>query len=356
VEALPDGGTGRVSTISIARLENQVQHRMSRAARLGILVVAAFSAACIHSQTDPLPSWNDTGPKRAIVAFVEKVTRDGSPDFVPVEQRSAVFDNDGTLWTEQPMYVQLAFILDRVKALAAQHPEWKSTQPFKSVIENDMKSVAASGEKGLMQLIAATHAGMTPAQFQSIVTDWLATAQQPKFKRLYTECVYQPMLELLTYLRANEFKTYIVSGGGVEFMRPWTEKIYGIPPEQVVGSSIRTEFQVVDGKPDLMRLPEINFIDDKEGKPTAINQYIGRRPIAAFGNSDGDQQMLEWAAAGDGPRLMLLVHHTDAAREYAYDRQSSFGRLGEALDEANAKRWIIVDMKSDWKVIFRSGP
>jgi len=315
-----------------------------------VFVMCALVGA--HAQTDPLPSWNDTAPKKAIIAFVEKVTKENTPDFVPVDQRIATFDNDGTLWIEQPMYVQLAFVLDRVKELAPKHPEWKTTQPFKGVLDGDMKAVAATGEKGLVQLMAATHAGMSVDQFQKIVTDWLATAQQPKFKRPYTQCVYQPMLELLAYLRANGFKTYIVSGGGVEFMRPWTEKIYGIPPEQVVGSSIKTKLEMVNGEPVLMRLLEINFIDDKEGKPVGINQYIGRRPIAAFGNSDGDQQMLEWTAAGDGPRFLLLVHHTDAVREYAYDRQSAFGRLDKALDEANAKGWTVVDMKNDWKTIF----
>src|ERR1700761_7483637 len=316
------------------------------------IVIIPFLSVCARAQTDPLPSWNDTAPKKAIITFVEKVTKEGTSDFVPVDQRIATFDNDGTLWVEQPMYVQLAFVLDRVKQLAPQHPDWKTTQPFKGVLDGDMKAVAATGEKGLMQLMAATHSGMTVEQFQKLVTDWLATAQQPKFKRPYTECVYQPMLELLVYLRANGFKTYIVSGGGIEFMRPWTERVYGIPPEQVVGSSIKTEFEMINGEPALMRLPEINFVDDKEGKPVGINQYIGRRPIAAFGNSDGDEQMLEWTAAGPGPRLMLLVHHTDAIREYAYDRQSSFGRLDKALDEANTKGWTVVDMKNDWKVIF----
>lgn len=316
------------------------------------IVIIPLLSVCARAQTDPLPSWNDTAPKKAIIAFVEKVTKEGTSDFVPVDQRIATFDNDGTLWVEQPMYVQLAFVLDRVKQLAPQHPDWKTTQPFKGVLDGDMKAVAATGEKGLMQLMASTHSGMTVEQFQKLVTDWLATAQQPKFKRPYTECVYQPMLELLAYLRANGFKTYIVSGGGIEFMRPWTERVYGIPPEQVVGSSIKTEFEMINGEPALMRLPEINFVDDKEGKPVGINQYIGRRPIAAFGNSDGDEQMLEWTAAGNGPRLMLIVHHTDAEREYAYDRQSSFGKLDKALDEANAKGWTVVDMKNDWKVIF----
>ena len=314
------------------------------------IFVAIFSIS-VHAQADPLPSWNDTAPKKAIVAFVQKVTAQNTPDFVPINQRIATFDNDGTLWVEQPMYTQLAFILARVKALAPKHPEWKTTQPFKGVLDGDAKAVAATGEKGLMQLMSATHAGMSVEQFQKIVSDWLAQTQHPKFKRPYTECVYLPMLELLAYLRANGFKTYIVSGGGIEFMRPMTEKVYGIPPEQVVGSSIKTTFEMTDGKPELMRLPEINFVDDGPGKPVGINQYIGRRPIAAFGNSDGDQQMLEWTAAGDGPRFMLLVHHTDAVREYAYDRASSIGKLDKALDEANAKGWTVVDMKNDWKTI-----
>jgi phosphoserine phosphatase len=305
-----------------------------------------------HAQTDPLPSWNNTAPKQTILDFVQRVTRQGSPDFVAVDQRIATFDNDGTLWVEQPMYVQLAFIIDRVHQLAPQHPAWKTTQPFAGVLEGNMKAVAATGEKGLMQLMAATHTGMSVDEFQKIVSDWVATAQHPRFKRPYTECVYQPMLELLDYLRANGFKTWIVSGGGIEFMRPWTQRVYGIPPEQVVGSSIKTKLEIVNGQPVLMRLPEINFIDDKDGKPVGINQYIGRRPIAAFGNSDGDQQMLEWTTAGPGPRLALLVHHTDATREYAYDRQSSVGRLDKALDEAHAKGWIVVDMKNDWKTIF----
>ena len=321
---------------------------------------SVFAAAIVMSlrlsygQSDPLPSWNDTAPKKAILSFVERITKAGSPDFVPLELRIAAFDNDGTLWAEQPMYVQLAFVLDRIKQLAPSHPQWKNTQPFKGVLEGDMKAVASTGEKGLVQIMAVTHAGMSVEEFQKIVSDWLATAQHPRFKRPYTECVYQPMLELLAYLRANGFKTFIVSGGGVEFMRPWAEKVYGIPPEQVVGSSIKTKFQVANGRPELMRLPEINFIDDQDGKPVGINQYIGRRPIAAFGNSDGDQQMLEWTAAGRGPTFMLLVHHTDAQREYAYDRRSSFGKLDKALDEATAKGWVVVDMKEDWRVIFPS--
>jgi hypothetical protein len=319
-----------------------------------VVRVALFGAlsSVLPAQTDPLPSWNDTAPKKAILAFVEKVTKEGSPDFVPVEERIATFDNDGTLWVEQPMYVQLRFALDRVKQLAPQHPEWKTTQPFKGALEGDLKAVAAEGERGAVQLIMATHAGMSVDQFQHVVSDWIATATDPKFHKHYNECIYQPMVELLAYLRQNGFKTYIVSGGGVEFMRPWVTKAYGIPPEQVVGSSIKTKFQTTNGRPELIRLPEINFIDDGPGKPVGINQYIGHRPIAAFGNSDGDQQMLEWTAAGAGPHLMLLVHHTDAAREYAYDRKSPMGRLDKALDEATAKGWTVVDMKDDWRQIF----
>jgi hypothetical protein len=271
---------------------------------------------------------------------------------VPIDQRIATFDNDGTLWCEQPMYVQLAFALDRVKAMAPQYPEWKSKQPFKAVLDGDMRALAASGEQGLLAIIAATHAGMTTDEFSKIVTTWLATSRDPRFKRPYTELIYQPMLELVAYLRANGFKTFIVSGGGVEFMRPWTEQVYGIPPEQVVGSSIKTRFQMRDGRPTLFRLPEVNFIDDKAGKPVGINQSIGRRPIAAFGNSDGDLEMLQWTTMTDGARLGLIVHHTDVEREYAYDRQSHFGRLDVALDAAAINKWTVVDIKKDWKRVF----
>jgi phosphoglycolate phosphatase-like HAD superfamily hydrolase len=303
---------------------------------------------------DLLPSWNEGASKQAIVEFVGKVTRQGGPDFVAPAERIAVFDNDGTLWAEQPMYFQLAFALDRVKALAPQHPEWKDTQPFKAVLEGDMRTLAAAGEHGLLEVIMATHAGMTTEEFQKIVTDWLATARHPKFNRPYTELVYQPVLELLTYLRTNDFKTFIVSGGGIEFMRPWVERVYGIPPEQVVGSSGVTKFQVgPDGKPVLMKEPKVEFVDDGPGKPVGINRFIGRRPILAFGNSDGDLQMLQWTAAGTGARFMGIVHHTDAEREYAYDRQSPFGKLDKALDEATAKGWTVINMKNDWKTVFR---
>jgi hypothetical protein len=318
---------------------------------LGVTVSFGWSFQA-SAQNDPLPSWNDTSAKQAIVDFVGRVTKAGGPDFVAPAERIATFDNDGTLWVEQPMYVQMAFALDRVKALTPLHPEWKDTQPFKAVLEGDMKTLAEAGERGLVEVIMATHAGMTTSEFEKIVTDWLATARDPRFKRPHTELVYQPMLEVLAYLRANGFKTFIVSGGGVEFMRPWTERVYGVPPEQVIGSSIKTKFQITDGSPMLFRLPEVNFIDDKTGKPVGINEAIGRRPIAAFGNSDGDLQMLQWTTLSGGVRLGVIVHHTDAEREYAYDRQSHFGRLDVALDAAAVNKWTVVDMKKDWKVIF----
>ena len=301
---------------------------------------------------DPLPSWNDTAPKKAIVAFVEKVTKEGSPDFVPVSERIATFDNDGTLWAEQPMYFQLLFALHRVEEMAPKHPDWKNKEPFASLLKGDVKGALAGGEKAVGEIVMTTHAGMTTDEFDQIVKGWIATAKHPITKRPLIEMVYQPILELLAYLRANGFKTFIVSGGGIEFMRPWTEKVYGIPPEQVVGSSGKTKFEMRDGKPVLVKLPEVNFIDDKTGKPIGINQHIGRRPIAAFGNSDGDLQMLQWTAAGSGPRFCLYVHHTDAEREWAYDRKSHIGELDKGLDEAAAKGWTVVSMKDDWKSIF----
>jgi hypothetical protein len=304
------------------------------------------------AQSDPLPSWNPGPHKQAIVDFVKAVTVKSSPKFVPVEQRIATFDNDGTLWGEQPLYVQLVFALDRVKTLAPQHPEWTTTEPFASVLKGDLKAVMAGGERAMVEIVMATHAGMSTEAFDNIVKDWIATAKHPKTGRLYTEMVYQPMLELLAYLRANGFKTFIVSGGGIEFMRPWTERVYGVPPEQVVGSSIKTQFVMQDGKPALIRLPEINFIDDKDGKPIGIQQHIGRRPIAAFGNSDGDLQMLQWTAAGPGTSFCLYVHHTDAVREYAYDHPSAIGQLDLGLAVAAKQGWTVVNMKDDWKVIY----
>jgi len=313
---------------------------------------AALAAEALAAVADALPSWNDGAAKKSVVEFVAKVTKEGGPDFVAPAERIAVFDNDGTLWCEQPLYFQFLFALDRVKSLAPQHPEWKTKEPFASLLKGDVKGALAGGERALVEIVMATHAGMTTEEFEKIVKAWIATAKHPTTKRLYTEMVYQPMLELLTYLRANGFKTFIVSGGGIEFMRPWMEKVYGIPPEQVVGSSIKTKFELRDGKPVLVRLPELNFIDDKAGKPVGIHQHIGRRPIAAFGNSDGDLQMLQWTTAGSGARFALIVHHTDAEREWAYDRTSSIGRLDKAWDEAKTKNWTVVDMKRDWKTIF----
>jgi phosphoglycolate phosphatase-like HAD superfamily hydrolase len=325
---------------------------------LTTLVAAVLcTGAAAQAQTDPLPSWNEGAVKKSITDFVARVTTQGSPDFVPVPERIAAFDNDGTLWCEQPVYFQVAFAFDRVRALAPQHPEWKTAQPFKGLLERDMKAVAALGEKGLLQIIAATHAGMATNEFSRTVTEWIATAKHPRFNRPYAELVYQPMLELLTYLRANGFKTFIVSGGGIEFMRPWTEKVYGIPPEQVVGSSGVVKFEMgADGKPVLMKLAKVEFIDDKAGKPVGINRFIGRRPIFSFGNSDGDHQMLQWTAAGSGARFMGIVHHTDGEREYAYDRKSHIGKLDKALDDGLAKGWTIVDMKRDWKKVFAFEP
>ena len=314
-------------------------------------IAATLLAAKVCAQ-DPLPSWSDTAPKRAIVAFVEKVTKEGSADFVLPNERIATFDNDGTLWCEQPFYFQLAFAIDRVKELAPKHPEWKAKEPFASLLKGDMKGVMAAGEKGLLEIVAATHANLTTDEFNTIVKDWIKTARHPKFNRPYNECVYRPMVELLAYLRANGFKTFIVSGGGVEFMRAFAEQTYGIPPEQVVGSSGMVKFELRDGKPALVKQPKIEFIDDGPGKPVGINRFIGRRPSASFGNSDGDQQMLEWTAAGSGARFCLLVHHDDAEREWAYDRDSKIGHLDKAWDEAAAKGWTVVSMKNDWQEIF----
>lgn len=313
-----------------------------------------FHTASAQTQSDPLPSWNDGPSKRAITDFVERVTAQGSPDFVPEAERIATFDNDGTLWAEQPVYFQVAFALDRIKALAQRHPEWKDEEPFKTVLEGDPKKLAALGEKGLLEIMAATHTGMTTDEFRKIVAEWLASARHPKYHRPYTDLAYQPMLELLAYLRAKGFKTFIVSGGGVEFMRVFAERVYGIPPEQVIGSSGVVKFQMgPDGKPYLMKEAKVEFIDDGPGKPVAINRFVGRRPVFAFGNSDGDRQMLEWTAAGDAASFEGLVHHTDGEREYAYDRQSHVGRLDKALDEAKSKDWLVVDMKRDWKTVFR---
>ena len=316
---------------------------------LGFLLLAG---GCATVRTDPLPSWNDGSVKQTIVGFVLKVTTPGTPDFVPAPERIATFDNDGTMWAEQPLYSQMFFVLDRVKTLAPQHPEWRTTEPFASVLKGDIKGALAGGDKALLGLVVATSTGITTAEYETLVSDWLATAKHPRFNQPYTGMVYQPMVELVAYLRANGFKTFIVSGGGVEFMRPWTEKAYGIPPEQVVGSAGETKFQLGQNGPVLMKLPKVEFIDDGPGKPEGIQRIIGRRPVFAFGNSDGDQQMLEWTAAGQGAPFMGLVHHTDAEREWAYDRASHIGKLDKAWDEATAKGWTVVDMKKDWKKVF----
>jgi phosphoglycolate phosphatase-like HAD superfamily hydrolase len=316
----------------------------------GLAVLGTSAAA---AQADPLPSWNDGVARQAILNFVARVTTAGDPDFVSAAQRIAVFDNDGTLWAEQPIYFQLAFALDQIRMLAPRHPEWRSTEPFKAVIEGDPRALAAAGEKGLLEILAVSHAGMTTDDFAQTVAAWLATARHPRFNRPYQTLVYQPMLELLGYLRGNGFKTFIVSGGGVEFMRVFAEQTYGIPPEQVVGSSGVTKFELgTDGKPALVKQPKIEFIDDGPGKPVGINRFIGRRPLLAFGNSDGDQQMLQWTAAGNGARFVGIVHHTDAEREWAYDRQSHVGKLDKAWDEATQRGWTVVDMKRDWKMIY----
>jgi phosphoglycolate phosphatase-like HAD superfamily hydrolase len=320
-----------------------------------VLCLLLFAFPDLRGQSDnadPLPSWNDGTNKAAIIDFVARVTKEGSPDFVKPEDRIATFDNDGTLWTEQPMYVELAFTFDRVKQLAPQHKEWQTQQPFAGVLHNDMKAVKETGERGIIALFLATHSGMTTGQFEKIVDDWIGHAQHPRFHRLYTQCVFQPMLELLAYLRNNGFKTYIVSGGEQEFMRPWTERVYGIPPEQVIGTMFKMQFTNVSGDPAIERLATVDSIDDGPGKPVNIQKFIGKRPIAAFGNSDGDLPMLEWATAGSGPHLGLLVHHTDAVREYSYDRQSSMGRLDKGLTEAAKADWILVDTAKDWKAMF----
>ena len=321
-----------------------------------VVGVLAF-AATVARAADPLPSWHEGPTRQAIAAFVAKVTKEHSPDFVPIPERIATFDNDGTLWAEQPMYFQLLFALDRVKTLAPQHPEWKDQEPFASLLKGDVKGALEGGEKAIAKIIMVTHAGMTTTEFAQAVKDWLATARHPKTGRPYTEMVYQPMLELLTYLRQHHFKIFIVSGGGVDFMRPWSEKVYGVPPEQVVGSSIKTKYELRDGKPVLLRLPELNFVDDKAGKPVGIYSHIGRQPIAAFGNSDGDQQMLEWTQAGGGVRLMMLVHHDDAEREWAYGAASKIGAFSDALmAEAKQQGWGVISMKNDWKRIFAFEP
>lgn len=318
-----------------------------------LLLVACNSNPGGQSQSsDPLPSWNEGKAKQNILDYVEDVTNPTCDCFVAVPDRIAVFDNDGTLWSEQPAYFQLSFAMDRVKKMADANPEWKNTQPYKAVIENDMATLGALGEHALIELVMATHAGNTVEEFETYVTQWLSEARHPRFDRPYTDLVYQPMLELLAYLKSKDFKTFIISAGGIEFMRPWVEEVYGIPRDQVLGSSIKTEFQIIDGTPQIIRLPEVDFIDDKEGKPIGIHKFIGRKPIFSSGNSDGDLQMMQYTASGKGKRFMLYLHHTDAEREWAYDRESHIGRLDKGLDEALEKGWTVIDMKNDWKVIY----
>jgi phosphoglycolate phosphatase-like HAD superfamily hydrolase len=321
------------------------------AAPLGGLVAALGFCSTAHA-ADPLPSWNEGAAKQSIVKFVNGVTREGSPDFVPVPERIATFDNDGTLWAEQPIYAQVFFVVDRVKALAPQHPEWKTQEPFASVLKGDPRGITAGGEAGVAELLTATHSGMTTDEFSRLVGDWIASARHPKTGQPFTAMVYQPMLELLDYLRANGFKTFIVSGGGIEFMRPWAEKVYGIPPEQVIGTSGGLKFDMKDGRPALIKLPNVVLKDDKDGKPVGIQRHIGRRPIAAFGNSDGDLQMLQWTCYAPGLRLCLFVHHTDDKREWAYDRDSHIGKLDKGLDEAKLRDWTVVSIKDDWNRVF----
>ena len=301
---------------------------------------------------DPLPSWAEGPARQAITDFVARVTKEGGADFVPESQRLAVFDNDGTLWAEQPIYFQFAFALDRVKTLAPKHPEWQTTEPFKSILAGDVKGALAGGEQAIVQILGATHAGMSTEEFRLLVLDWTATAKHPTLGHRYAECVYQPMLELLAFLRANGFRTFIVSGGGIEFMRPWVEAAYGIPPDPVVGSRGKLKYELVEGQPRITKLPDVDFVDDGPGKPVGIQQLIGRRPLMAVGNSDGDREMLEWTAAGPGARFALLVHHTDAAREWAYDKPSSIGQLDKALTQAREQGWTVVDMQRDWKRVF----
>jgi phosphoglycolate phosphatase-like HAD superfamily hydrolase len=335
----------------VLNASRRAAHRV-RVLLLGLSLFACGLASAGAQAADPLPSWNDGATKQSILDFVTRVTKDGGPDYVAPKDRLATIDNDGTLWVEQPIYTQFAFAIDEVKAQANRHPEWKTTEPFKSILAGDMKGLAASGEKGMVEVMAATHSGMTTTDFDKTVTAWLETAKHPRFKVLYTDLIYQPMLELLDYLRANGFKTFIVSGGGVEFMRNFADKTYGIPSEQVIGSSGVTQYQMWDASPVLVKQPKVLFVDDGPGKPEGINHFIGRQPIFAFGNSDGDKEMLEWTAVCQHLCFMGLVHHTDAVREYAYDRNSDVGKLDKALDEATAKGWTVVDMKNDWKTIF----
>jgi len=313
--------------------------------------IAETEAATVEV-TDPLPSWNDSPSKKAIMSYVEDVTNPNSQNFIPIKDRIATFDNDGNLWAEQPAYFQLFFAIDRIKEMAAEHPEWRDHQPYKAVLENDMKTLMASGMEGLLEIVMASHAGITTDEFDTIVKDWVSTAKHPSKNKSYNELVYQPMLELLQYLRANDFKTYIVSGGGVDFMRAFVTEVYGIPEEQIIGSRVKTEYNYNNGNPIIKRLPHLDFIDDKEGKPLNIQKIIGKKPVFASGNSDGDLQMMQWTDSNSYKSFQLYLHHTDAEREWAYDRESHIGKLDKGLDEAKEKGWTVIDMKNDWKAIY----
>jgi hypothetical protein len=325
---------------------------------LSVLVIALVSFSPSKADeikginADPLPSWNSGDVKSSIIEFVSRITDRDGREFVPASERIATFDNDGTLWPEQPVYFQLLFAIDRVKSLAPRHPEWKTKEPFASLLRGDLKAALEGGEHAVVELVMATHAGMSTDEFERIVTDWILSAKHPTTGKAYTDMVYQPMLELLNYLRVNGFKTYIVSGGGVDFMRPWVERVYGIPPEQVIGSSVKVRYDSRDGRPVLIRQAEINFVNDKEGKPVGIHNQIGRRPIAAFGNSDGDLQMIKWSTSGGGARFGMLLRHTDAQREWSYDRQSKVGRLDRGLEEAKKMGWTVINMARDWRVVY----
>ncbi len=328
------------------------QVRLATFVALLALLVAPY-AAYADQESDPLPSWNDGAVKTAILDYVLRVTTEDSPDFIAEADRIATFDNDGTLWVEKPVYTQFVFVMDRVKAVSNQHPEWKTKEPFKSVLDGNTEKLLTYGEKGAMALVTATHSGMTTVEFNEIVSNWLKTAKHPRFKRLYTDLTYKPMIELLHYLRAKGFKTFIVSGGGTAFMRAYTEQCYGIPPWQVVGSSGETEYRMWDSSPTLVKLPDLLFFDDGPGKAEGINHYIGRQPVFAFGNSIGDKEMLEWTANCKGLCFMGLVHHDDATREYAYGPNSDVGRFPvELMEHALANGWNVVSMKDDWNQVF----
>jgi phosphoserine phosphatase len=324
----------------------------------GLMLAGCRPAAPGHQSRESaeadavLPSWNESKTREQLMTFVATVTDSNDVNYVAPEDRIAVFDNDGTLWSEQPLYFEFLFAVDQIKALAAQHPDWKTKQPFKAVLEHDMEALKASGASGLAQIMMASHVGNTTEEFASTVRSWIDTAKHPTKGKKYTELTYQPMKELIRYLQQQGFRVYIVSGGGIEFMRPWTAAVYNIQPENVVGSSVKTKFEFRGDTGVLMRLPEVDLVDDGPGKPVGIGRYIGKRPIAAFGNSDGDLQMLQYVTSGNGLRFGLIVHHTDSAREWAYDRQSLVGKLDKALDEATKRGWTVVDMKNDWSTIY----